>query len=120
MISVRAEGLPAFGVDNLDMTALHTLNISIFPEANYQLQVQITRDLQMALHEYFSMKPEEKEKEKKVLGTDRDRDRDSSANSNSDPSSSSTSGAGMESDSNKLSRLFKATQMNTRNSESEK
>jgi hypothetical protein len=56
MLSVRAESNPAVIVDNLEVTLFNALEISVFPGAQYEICVQITRQLVDTLHTYFSIK----------------------------------------------------------------
>ena len=58
MVSVRAEASPAVIVDNLEVTVFNALEISVFPGAQYEICVKITRELVDALHKYFSIKGE--------------------------------------------------------------
>lgn len=56
MLSVRAEANPAVIIDNLEVTVYNALEISVFPGAQYELCVKITRQLVDILHTYFSIK----------------------------------------------------------------
>lgn len=58
MVSVRAEASPAVLVDNLEVTVFNALEISVFPGAQYEICVRITRELVDILHTYFSIKDE--------------------------------------------------------------
>lgn len=55
MISLRAEVYPTTKIDNVEVTIFKTLDVSIFPGANYDLKLQVTRNLSDFLHKYFSL-----------------------------------------------------------------
>jgi hypothetical protein len=56
MVSVRALGSPTVRIENIEMSVLRALEISIFPGAMTSwLQVRITRQLADVLHNYFSI-----------------------------------------------------------------
>ena len=56
MVSVRASGAPSVRIENIEMSVLRALEISIFPGAMTSwLQVRITRQLADVLHNYFSI-----------------------------------------------------------------
>lgn len=56
MISVRAEANPLTRVENIEMNVLKTLEISIFPGVEYDLQLQLTKSMTDMLHNYFNVK----------------------------------------------------------------
>jgi len=60
MVSVRAESFPAASVENVDLSVMSSLTVSIFPEANYALKVHLTRQLQQDFNDYFNIKLDEK------------------------------------------------------------
>lgn len=55
MIQVRAEANPTTRVENIDLSILKSVDISIFPNSTYDLQVHITKSLADVLHKYFSI-----------------------------------------------------------------
>ena len=55
MIAIRAEANPTTRVENVDVSVLKTLEISIFPGATYNLRLQLTKSLSELLHRYFSI-----------------------------------------------------------------
>jgi hypothetical protein len=55
MFSIRAETNPTVRIENIDLTVLKTLEVSIFPGTNYDLRIQITRALIDIIHNYFSI-----------------------------------------------------------------
>jgi hypothetical protein len=55
MIQVRAEANPTTRVENVDLSVLKSVDISIFPNSTYDLQVHITKSLADVLHKYFSI-----------------------------------------------------------------
>jgi hypothetical protein len=55
MIQIRAEASPAARVENIDLSILKSVDISIFPNSTYDLQVHITKSLADVLHKYFSI-----------------------------------------------------------------
>lgn len=59
MVSVRAEANPTVIVDNLEVTVFNALEISVFPGAQYEICVEITRQLVDILHTYFSIKEDD-------------------------------------------------------------
>ena len=56
MLSVRADSNPLVYVDNLEVTIFNALEINVFPGAQYEICVRITRELVDFLHKYFSIK----------------------------------------------------------------
>ena len=71
MVSVRAEQRPSARVEHVDVMVLTTLSISMFPEANCTLLVQLTKSLVESLHEYFNIgamnEEEYRRKQRKLL-----------------------------------------------------
>lgn len=55
MISVRAETNPPTRIENVEVSVVRELEISIFPGAEYHLQLAITSRLADMMHEYFSI-----------------------------------------------------------------
>lgn len=55
MVSMRAETNPTTRIENVDVSVLKTLEVSIFPGASYEVRLQITRSLADVLHRYFSL-----------------------------------------------------------------
>lgn len=55
MLQIRAEASPTTRVENIDLSILKSVDISIFPNSTYDLQVHITRSLVDVLHKYFSI-----------------------------------------------------------------
>lgn len=55
MIQIRAETNPTTRVENIDLSILKSVDISIFPNSTYDLQVHITKSLVDVLHKYFSI-----------------------------------------------------------------
>jgi hypothetical protein len=55
MIQIRAEANPTTRVENIDLSVLKSVDISIFPNSTYDLQVHITKSLADVLHKYFSI-----------------------------------------------------------------
>lgn len=55
MIQIRAEANPTTRVENIDLSILKSVDISIFPNSTYDLQVHITKSLADVLHKYFSI-----------------------------------------------------------------
>jgi hypothetical protein len=55
MISIRTEAYAPLRIDNVDITVIKQLEISIFPCTNYVLRLQITKSLADLLHKYFSI-----------------------------------------------------------------
>jgi len=53
MISLKIEAIPTTRVESIELTMIDTFNLSIFPE--YELEVEITKDLTDLLHDYFSI-----------------------------------------------------------------
>lgn len=62
MIQIRAEANPKTRIENIDLSILKTVEISIFPNSPYDLKVQVTKSLTDLLHKYFYIdKPEQLE-----------------------------------------------------------
>ncbi|KAJ1439175.1 hypothetical protein B484DRAFT_444142 [Ochromonadaceae sp. CCMP2298] len=59
MVQVRAEASPSTRVENVDLSVLKSVDISIFPNSVYDLRVHITKSLADVLHNYFSIDNEE-------------------------------------------------------------
>ncbi len=55
MLQIRAETNPTTRVENIDLSILKGVDISIFPNSAYDLQVHITKSLVDVLHKYFSI-----------------------------------------------------------------
>lgn len=55
MVSIRAEANPLILVDNVEVSVIKSFEISIFPGATYDLQMQFTKSLSNILHKYFSI-----------------------------------------------------------------
>lgn len=55
MVQIRAEASPSTKIQNIEMQVLHTLEISFFPGASYDLRVQVNRSVAMMLHDFFSI-----------------------------------------------------------------
>lgn len=55
MIQIRAEANPTTRVENIDLSVLKSVDISIFPNSTYDIQVHITKSLADVLHKYFSI-----------------------------------------------------------------
>jgi hypothetical protein len=55
MISVRAETNPPTLIENIELSVIKVLEISIFPGSKYDLQMQLTKSVADALHQYFSI-----------------------------------------------------------------
>lgn len=55
MFSIRAEVYPTVKLEHINVTIFKTLDVSIFPGADYDLKLQITRSLSDFLHKYFSL-----------------------------------------------------------------
>lgn len=53
MISLKIEAIPTTRVENVELTMIDTFNLSIFPD--YELEVEVTKDLTDLLHDYFSI-----------------------------------------------------------------
>lgn len=63
MVTVRAECRPSARIDNLEMSIIDQLEISIFPGVRYNLQLRVTRSQTDYIHKYFMFqeyRPEEK------------------------------------------------------------
>lgn len=58
MLTIRAEATPTVLVENVEVTVLKTIEISVFPGALYDIRLQITRNVVDLLHKYFSLKAE--------------------------------------------------------------
>ena len=60
MISIRADGAKPVRIENIDMSIVRSLNISIFPgsAADAVVRVRVTRQLADMLHSYFSISPD--------------------------------------------------------------
>eukprot|EP01038_Epipyxis_sp_PR26KG_P009008 gene9008-12150_t len=56
MIMMRLDGNPTMRIENIEMSVINSLEISIFPGVIHALQVQITKSLADVLHDYFNMK----------------------------------------------------------------
>ncbi len=55
MLSIRANANPSARIQNVEMSVITALEISIFPGASYDLQVKISRSLVSMVHKYFSI-----------------------------------------------------------------
>jgi hypothetical protein len=55
MMSIRAEAGAPVRIENVELTVIKQLEISIFPCANYCMRLQITKSLADLLHRYFSI-----------------------------------------------------------------
>ena len=55
MIAVSADTNPPTRVENVEVSVIHHLEISIFPSAAYDLQLAITNRVVDMMHEYFSI-----------------------------------------------------------------
>lgn len=66
MLTVRSDADPAVCVDNLEVTVLNRLQISVFPNTKYDICVKITRELVNILHQYFSIKEDKSDVQDKT------------------------------------------------------
>jgi hypothetical protein len=55
MIAVRAETNPPTRVENVEISVVRGVDISIFPGADYDLQLEITNRVVEMMHEYFNI-----------------------------------------------------------------
>lgn len=55
MLSIRAEAKPTVRIDDVDMTILQAIEISVFPGAAYEIQIFITRYFADVIHKYFAV-----------------------------------------------------------------
>lgn len=65
MFQVSAEAMPLFRIEDVEVSVLNALNISIFPETKNEIKVQVCKNLSDGLHEYFSIDDKDVEKDLK-------------------------------------------------------
>eukprot|EP01035_Chromulina_nebulosa_P018260 gene18260-23935_t len=76
MISIRAEANPSVKIEKIHLSVLNTLEISFFPGASYDLQVQITKRLVDILHHFFSLEAAASDYADLVNDLEKEKDKD--------------------------------------------